>query len=259
MISFFIKKAFFDGWDNLFSLAALNAVHLILAFVSIVLPMSMGADGLTAFACITVGIFLLSLWQSICAFAMCEVANYRSLGIKATLAFFPKALKPGLLTGLFSVLIWFAVSVGIPFYIIQKGIVGVFLAGMLFWTCLVGLLVWQYYLPLEARLGGGFKKNIRKAFILFLDNPGFSLFLFGYSILTIAVSALPAFLAPGLAGLALAQADAVKLRMLKYEWLESTPNADKHAVPWNELLAEEKEMVGVRTLKGMIFPWKEGK
>lgn len=254
-----MKKAFFDGWDNLFSLAALNAVHLILAFVSIVLPLSLGADGLAAFAGIAVGIFLLSLWQSLCAFALREVADYRSLGFKSTFAFFPKALKPGLAAGLFSLLIWFAVSVGIPFYLMQKGIIGVFLAGLLFWTCLVGLLVWQYYLPLEARLGGGFKKNIRKAFILFLDNPGFSLFLFGYSILTLVVSALPAFLAPGLAGLALAQTDAVKLRLLKYEWLENNPDADKHAIPWNELLAEEKDMVGVRTLKGMIFPWKEGK
>jgi hypothetical protein len=28
-------------------------------------------------------------------------------------------------------------------------------------------------------------------------------------------------------------------------------------VPWDALLAEDREQVGVRTLRGMIFPWKE--
>ena len=28
-------------------------------------------------------------------------------------------------------------------------------------------------------------------------------------------------------------------------------------IPWDALLAEDREQVGVRTLRGMIFPWKE--
>jgi len=50
----------------------------------------------------------------------------------------------------------------------------------------------------------------------------------------------------------LASATAVRLRMKKYEYLKQNPVADKHHIPWDELLKEEKERVGKRTFKGMI-------
>ena len=50
---------------------------------------------------------------------------------------------------------------------------------------------------------------------------------------------------------------ALKLRMYKYEYLEKNPNAKRKDIPWETLLAEEKEYLGKRTLKGFIFPWKD--
>jgi hypothetical protein len=155
--------------------------------------------------------------------------------------------------------VFFSFLIGIPFYVAQKGFLGVFFASLLFWVCLIVVLASQYFLPLIARRGGGIKKNAKVAMILFMDNIGFTFFLFLYNIVTLVVSVFIAFLVPGLAGIALAGADAVKLRLKKYDWLEENPEADKKHVPWATLLEEEKELVGVRTLKGMIFPWKEGK
>lgn len=259
MIGFFVKKAFFDGWDNLFALAAFNIIHLLLLIVFIALPLSLGAGDVLAMICLVSGIVAVSLWQSLAAFAMNEVSDYKSLGVKSSLANFGKAWKPGLVLGFFNIVLWFSFTVGIPFYLMQKGFLGIFLASLLFWTCAIGMLASQYYLPLEARRGGGFRKNARVSMMLLLDNPGFSLFLFVYSAITLIVSALVAFMAPGLAGLALASADAVKLRLKKYDWLEQNPKADRRHPPWADLLEEEKDLVGERTLKGMIFPWKEGK
>jgi hypothetical protein len=259
MLGFFFKKAFFDGWDNLFALAAFNIVHLFLLIVFIVLPVSIGGGDAPALIGIGAGILALSVWQSLCAFGMNEAADYRSLGFKESLGAIKKAWKPGLLVGLVNIALWFSVTIGIPFYLMQKGFVGLFLASLLFWTCLIVVLAAQYYLPLEARRGGGFRKNARVALMLLLDNPGFSIFLFLYNVITLVLSAFTAFMAPGLAGIALASADAVKLRLKKYEWLEQNPGANRRRIPWGELLEEEKELVGVRTLKGMIFPWKEGK
>jgi hypothetical protein len=86
------------------------------------------------------------------------------------------------------------------------------------------------------------------------------------------ISLFLAFLAPGFAGVALAQNVALKLRLVKYDWLEARGDSVEagetagplrgifgrgRAVPWKELLAEEAELVGKRTLKGMIFPWKD--
>jgi len=259
MIGFFIKKAFFDGWDNLFALAAFNIVHLVLLIVFIALPLSLGAGDALAVAGLVAGILAISVWQSLSAFAMNDVSDYRSVGVRSSLANFGKAWKPGLVMGLLNIVLWFSFTIGIPFYLSQKGFVGVFLGSLLFWTCAVAILASQYYLPLEARRGGGFRKNAKVSMMLLLDNPGFSLFLFGYNLITLVVSTLVAFMAPGLAGLALASADAVKLRLKKYEWLERNPGADRKRAPWADLLEEEKELVGERTLKGMIFPWKEGK
>lgn len=259
MIGFFVKKAFFDGWDNLFALAAFNLVHLVLLGLFVVLPVSLGIGDAFSIVSIILGFMAIAQWQSITAYAMNGVSDYRSPGFKDTFAHFPSSWKPGLVIGTVNVALWFSITVGIPFYLSQKGFFGLFLASLLFWTCLIALLASQYYLPLEARRGGGFRKNVRVSMILVMDNPGFTLFLFVYNVLSLALSALTAFMAPGLAGIALASADAVKLRLIKYDWLEQNHGSDKKHLPWPEILKEEQEMVGERTLKGMIFPWKEGK
>lgn len=259
MLGFFIKKSFFDGWDNLFGLAAFNVVHLLLSLVFIALPLSLGAGDVLVTALLGLGIIAMSVWQSLTTFAMNDASDYKSLGIKSSFTFIGAAWKPGLIVGLFNVALCFSFTIGIPFYLAQKSFLGLFLASLLFWTCLVAVLASQYYLPLEARRGGGFKKNAKVAMMLLIDNLGFSLFLFVYNVITLILSVFTALMAPGLAGIAMACCDAVKLRLKKYEWLEKNPGADRKHVPWTELLEEEKELVGVRTLKGMIFPWKEGK
>ena len=83
------------------------------------------------------------------------------------------------------------------------------------------------------------------------------LFLLAYNLVTIVLSFFLAFLVPGFAGVALAGDVALRLRMYKYDWLEANPGAKRNEVPWDELLGEDRELVGKRTLKGMIFPWKE--
>jgi hypothetical protein len=119
------------------------------------------------------------------------------------------------------------------------------------------LLALQYYIPIRSRLGGGFKKNIKKSFLIFLDNPGFSLFLFLYNLVGLALSFFLVGLLPGFAGVALAMDGALRLRLYKYDWLETHPEANRKELPWEELIAEDRELVGKRTLKGMFFPWKE--
>jgi hypothetical protein len=149
---------------------------------------------------------------------------------------------------------------------------GALAAGVLIWSGLAWFLGLQYFLSLRFRLGGSWRKNLRKCFILLFDNPWFSLFLQAWSLGTMAISLFLALLAPGFAGLALAQNDALKLRLVKYDWLEAQASPEAvgeaakpgrglfrmgKAVPWKALLAEESELVGKRTIRGMIFPWKD--
>ena len=63
-------------------------------------------------------------------------------------------------------------------------------------------------------------------------------------------------LVPGVAGMSLAGQDAVKLLMLKYDYIEDNPDCDRKHLPWADILFDEEEKIGPRSFKNMIFPWK---
>ena len=90
-----------------------------------------------------------------------------------------------------------------------------------------------------------------------LDNLGFSLALALISLFSLFLSILTALMFPGITGILIFYQGALKLRLLKYDYLEKNPGVDKRLIPWEILLEEEKKLVGKRSLKGLIFPWKE--
>ncbi len=257
MIGFYIKKAFWDGWDNVLTLALFNLGHILIGGLAFFLPSILGAESVVLMLCFGLGILGLSVWQAVIAFAMRTVADFGTPGFKESISAIDKAWKPGVALGATLVLILFSVVIGVPFYLSRGGFLGVILASLLFWTCLIVLLASQFFLPLAARREGRLLKHAKHALILVADNPGFSLFLLLHRMATMLLSVLMAFLLPGLAGAALGGADAVKLRLKKYEYLEQNPGADRRKIPWDSLLEEDRELLGKRTLKNMIFPWKD--
>ena len=84
----------------------------------------------------------------------------------------------------------------------------------------------------------------------------FTLFYLVYSIICLALSIFTIGIIPGLTGMQLASQDAMKLLMYKYDYLEENPDANPKHLPWDDLLYDEREKVGPRSLKSMIFPWK---
>jgi hypothetical protein len=257
MIGFFIKKSFFDGWDHLFGLILLNLGFVAAVAIGIVLPGALGLPGVAAAILAVLALAAAAVWYSACVFALKDVADFGSLHVADIGESLKQGLAPGLQVGLLAVACYLILSVGLPFYLRVGGLMGALAAGVVFWCSIIVVLALQYYLPLRARLGGGLRKNLRKSFIIFFDNPGFSLFLFLYTVVTLAISFFLAFLIPGFAGVALAQDVALRERLYKYDWLEEHPDGKRGEIPWEELLAEDQELVGKRTLKGMFFPWKE--
>jgi hypothetical protein len=259
MLGFFFKKAFFDGWDHLFSLLLLNLGFCLLVILGLSVPPLLKAAGLVA-AFYALLILLASVWLSVSAFALNRVADYGQFGFRDMPALMKAALLPGLEYGALLILIFVALRVGLPFYLSSGNFVSALAAGILLWVSVFLLLSLQWFLPLAARQGNGFRKNLKRSFLLFGDNPLFSIFLGLYNLVTALISIFLAFLMPGFAGVALASDDALRLRLFKYDWLEKHPGLDARSrrnIPWDELLAEDRELVGKRTLKGMIFPWKE--
>ncbi len=257
MIGFFIKKAFFDGWDNLYLLAGLNAVFLGVLLLFFAVPMALGAPTWLIVVLAALAIVALSVWDTTVTDAMYAIADSKSVHFSDLKAALSRSLKVGLFMGGIHLLFAVGLVVALPFYFGQKAMWAVFAGGVLFWTMILAILILQYVPAVCARDGGTPRQALKTALYLFVDNPGFSIFLLLWRIFTFAVSVLTMLLAPGPAGAALASAVAVRLRMKKYRYLKENPGADRRRIPWDELLQEEKELVGKRTLKGMIFPWKD--
>jgi len=257
MIGFFIKKAFFDGWDNLYWLAALNGVFLLVLLLFFVVPVALGAPTWLIIALVAIALVVLSVWDVAVTDAMYSIADSKSIHFSDIKAAFLRSLKLGLIMGGLNLPFAAALAVALPFYLSQKAMWGVFAGGVLFWTMILAILILQYVPAIFARDGGTARQAFKTALYLFVDNPGFSIFLLIWRVFTFAISVLTMLLAPGPAGSALASAVAVRLRMKKYRYLKENPEASRRRIPWDELLSEEKELVGKRTLKGMIFPWKE--
>jgi uncharacterized membrane protein YesL len=257
MVGFFIKKSFFDGWDHLFALILLNLGFVVLVGFGFVLPGSLHAPLWLSLPLGALTLAASSVWLSACVFALKDVSDFGSFHLKEIWDFVKRGFVPGLQLGAFIAAGYVLVSVGLPFYMHVGGLLGTLAAGVIFWCAVVLVLALQYYLPLRARLGGGLRKNLRKSFLIFFDNPGFSFFLFLYCAVTLTISLFLAFLLPGFSGIALAQDVALRLRLYKYDYLEEHPDAKRREVPWDDLLEEDNDLVGKRTLKGMFFPWKE--
>jgi len=259
MLRLFVKKSFFDGWDHLLGLGLVNLGSVAVAALSLLAGLAWLPLPLRALVYLLAALGL-GWWYALASFITLRWSDFGDFAASELPAALRATLVPGLQAALLLGADLVAVGVGLPFYL-QRGLAGAAAAGLIFWGSLIFLLSLQYYLPLRLRLGGGFTKNLRKSFLLFLDNPGFSLFLFFGNLLALALSLFLAFLAPGVAGVALAQNVALRLRLRKYDWMEEGTaeggGRRRGTVPWKELLAEDEESVGKRTLKGLIFPWKE--
>lgn len=257
MIGFLIKKTFFDLWDNLFRIALVNLGFVLSAAIPIMLPSLLADIPVLALAVIILGLFWCSLYLVATALSVKSLSDYGSFGF----ADFFANLKEGVPAALLLFLIagfWLLLAyIALPFYARLGTMVGLFAASLVFWSLIIILMAIQYLLPIRARLDKKAGKMLKKSFILFFDNPLFSIFLFFHNLVVFVLSLFLALLAPGPAGIQLFLDEALRLRLLKYDWLEAHPEADRRQIPWEELLAEDREKTGTRSFRSFIFPWKD--
>jgi hypothetical protein len=145
----------------------------------------------------------------------------------------------------------------------MNSMIGLLLAAVIFWTMVVAGLSLQFFFAIRARLDVKLTKVIKKCFIIFFDNPGFCLFSFVHNLIILALSMFLAFLFPGPAGILLYLDEALRLRLLKYDWIDANFREDsgdrpkRPKIPWDVLLIDERERTGTRSFKSFIFPWKD--
>jgi uncharacterized membrane protein YesL len=257
MFGFLVKKAFFDMWDNLFRMILMNLGYIaVFGIFFLVAPLFFAVQPLF-FATLAIGIAALVVYTGAVGKMCSEIADYRQPGFSDFWRFVKETYPSSLLLALVVTLYVFIVSVAFQFYGGMKSIVGPLAVALLFWVTVAGVFAAQYFFPIQARLDRKFRKIFRKTFLLFFDNPGSSIALLLCALVILVASVFTALLLPGIATILLWWNVAFKLRMYKYDWLEQNPGANRRRIPWDALLVEDRERVGKRTLKGMIFPWKE--
>jgi len=261
MVGFVIKKSFFDGWDNLLTLMALNALVIGVMFGGFFLADFFSGTIVVSVSCMAIAFLLEGVILTGMSHALFAVAAYKRFSWRDFAVGMRASWRHGALFSLFVGLVALILSVAIKYYLGLGSLIGTFLALLLFWFAFALILCLQWFLPVRTQLDKRFIKCVRKCFLIFFDNPGFSVFMFLYSIALAILSIFPLFLLPGVSGLLLAQNEAFRLLMYKYDWIERHPELDfrsaRKAVPWEELIANDRETVGERSLKHFIFPWKD--
>jgi hypothetical protein len=262
MIGFLIKKTFFDLWDNLFRVALVNLGFIASVAFPIFVPGLLLDLPALSVAAMLAGILWCAVYLAAAAYSLKTVSDYGSFGFGDFFQSLKVVWPVGLAMGGMVFLLWALGFLIIPFYLNIQSLFGLFLAAVVFWTTVVGLLSFQFFFAIRARLDTKLIKVIKKSFIFFFDNPGFCVFSFIHNLVLLALSVLLAFLFPGPAGILLYLDEALRLRLLKYDWIEANPPAEgenprRRRIPWDALLIEERERTGTRTLKSFIFPWKD--
>lgn len=272
MIGFFIKKNFFDGWENIFTIFISNLITILwIAFCVVCIfiwgnaPANSTTLGmLTAFLCFYVFIFfaIMGLFILIGAFAQNAflIADFKTPSIKSYFINIFSAVKNYFKFGCLISAIIIAVVVGLPIYIRMDSFYGVMLAMILLFAAIIVCLALQWYIPLSVLIQGDFKKLVKKSFVVLFDNFAFSIFMAIYSIFLLALSVVCFFTIPGLNGILLAQVNALRLRLLKYDWLDQHVELkvakERKNIPWEALLKEDESMLGKKSFKTLFMPWK---
>ena len=266
MFKFFLKKNFCDGWDNFFFLVLSNAVTLVLLAASffelqaadkvnpylpsLVFVLCSGILGIQLFA-----------WGANAA----KIADFREGSFSVFFAAIKSVWKIGFLLGslIAVVLLLSRFSIG---YYLNGSYMGLLLTAALGWFLLVCAISLQWFIPLYyLQENNNFSKCLKKSFIIFYDNVGFSLEIFIYNLGLFVLSCVTFMIVPGLNGILLSSTNALRLRLYKYDWIEKMSGTDpefennrdkRNEVPWDELLADDKESLGPRKLSSFVFPWK---
>ena len=257
MIFFLLQKAFWDAWDNMGRVLLVNFVFVLLAAVPVFIPRALAGIPVLSMIALFGGILLIFVYTGAVSTYFRDLVRYDSPEIKDILVHLKNNWKISLLLGVVVCFFYFVCITGFRFYSSLGNVMGMAGLAFLFWIFVIVSIALVFFIPVMNNLDRDFRKIVKKSFILFFDNTGTAIVLAFMMLFNSAISFALAFILPGIGGILILQESAMKLLLMKYDYLEENPDADRKRIPWNALIRDEREKVGKRTLKGTIFPWKE--
>lgn len=258
MIGFFIKKSFFDAWDNLISLVISNLGFIIVLILFTLDLGSFTSSDAISLLLMLIGLFLMSFHSVGIAQVTFGFSNYKRLGFSGYKEGLRLYWRHAILLFVIDVLLFIMITIVIPFYLSIANALTLIVSIILIWVVFTTILAIQFYLPLMTNFTGDKPfKTFKKCYIMAIGNLGTSIFLLIYNLIQIPLTILTAGLLFNATGITLACQNCFKLLLLRLNYIEENPDVKLKEVPWDEILYEDRESVGKRTLRGMIFPWKD--
>lgn len=267
MFGFFLKKNFCDVWDNLFYLILINVVSVgIIAASYFAVSASVVAGTFLSYPvfvlCCGLLMSVLFAWGANAR----KIADFNSpkwgIFFAAFKTCFFTGFSFGVLSGALCLVVRVAFSFYLGMYLKDGSLFMVLLAAVLAWFFFIVVMALQWFVPLYfLQEDNTFAKTLKKSFIVYFDNVGFSFLMLLHNLVLLALSVLTFGLIPGLNGITLSCTNACRLRLYKYDWLEEHKDylddrEKRTSVPWDELLAEDRDALGPRKLGSFLFPWK---
>ncbi|MBN2351506.1 MAG: hypothetical protein JXD23_02980 [Spirochaetales bacterium] len=257
MFSFFIKKTFFDMWDNLLAMFLLNVGFVFLVCGFFILPAMTGITGTFLIFYVAAGVVVIAYYTGGVFRFTLDLSDNKRGGLVLFFKHLIGSWKQNLVSCVLALVLAAAALVAIPSYLLADSMVLVIIGGIMFWAWFTAFLASLFFPPASVRLKKKVFSCLRDSFSFVFDNLAFCLAVFFFFLITLAVSALLFFMLPGPATALLWINVCFKIRLYKYEYLRTHPGTAKRDIPWDELIAEDRNMLGKRTLRGMIFPWRE--
>ncbi len=258
MFRFLIKKWFYDCWDNMLRIVLYNVAFTALILILLFLFRSLFPENPTSILILVYWI-VIGLLFAIVALII-AILSSQMLTILKTNPQVQTMLAEGRQYYRSATLLGFAqwlhitlLLIAVPFYSDINMFIASVAIGVLFWVSLAWQMIIQFFFPITMQLSNSPIQAIKKAAIMFFDNTIFSVGVFCGGIVIILISVVTMFMFPGITGLLLWQQETIYLRLKKYDYLEQNDNKN---IPWHEILTEERERLGHRTLRNFIFPWK---
>lgn len=267
MFGFFLKKNFCDVWDNLFYLILTNVLPVAIGVgsyfaISVSAAINPYLPNAVFILCAGVLMSVLFAWGANAR----KIADFNSPKWSLFLASLKKCFLTGFIFGallaVFVLVVRIAFSFYLGMYLKNGSLMSILLAAVLAWFFFIVVMALQWFVPLYfLQEDNTFGKNLKKSFIVYFDNAGFSFLMLLHNLALCVLTILTFGLIPGLNGITLSCTNACRLRLYKYDWFEEHPEylEDKEkrtSVPWDELIADDKESLGQRKLSSFLCPWK---
>ena len=256
MKTFLIKKTFFDIWDNFLCVVVLNLGFIIITTVISYVPFLIKNNITLLIIVLLFSFIFFNIFYGAVSLFTLKLSDYNSPGINDFYLIVKKSWRMSLLYSALLIMVLIIIIFIIPFYFGFQNYFGFFLSFSFIWLSLIFIFSVQYFYQIYGRLNNKFVQILTKCLVIFFDNIWFSILIAFGSVSIIVLSTITAFLFPGITGLTLWQSNGLKLRLHKYDYLKENPNVKSKNIPWDILLKKDKEIIGERTFKNTIFPWK---